>query len=510
MSGKAERFLAESAADLRNEIVAIARMDSALVERDIAARRREAALGRRWANMRTRIQKELERLGFGEAEWCKRELDCDIATMRRRVQLAKGWKQYEAARRDAGNNGQYGLVYGLSLIRTEATGTATSAHRLRVCYCIEPNKLDISRCQFITGDALTELRKMPSATVNVVICSPPYWPVKRWYGGDGIGFEPTPKEYIHNLVGIFHEARRVLKNTGVLWTVIGDSFSRHGGSGASHLSGIGYQDAGRPPGNLLMIPARLAMALQDSGWILRHDVVWDKGSVRPEAVTDRVTRTHEFVYMFAKNRRYFYDQDPLRIPVVSPYSKRGQDKPGLIRRDENRRDLQVISNPLGRNVGSVWSIQRGNYRGKHPATFPPELARRMIVSSCDEKSVVLDVFGGSGTTALVALQLGHRAITIDINSDYTSEARERLAAAPANFSTDRDGQEGGSRSGRAYSAPTNVPAKNNSGNVIDLMDAKKSLRQKAPSEKIVPPSPRPARSKRPGAAQTVRRSGKRA
>ena len=140
--------------------------------------------------------------------------------------------------------------------------------------------------------------------------------------------------------------------------------------------------------------------------------------------------------MFAKNRRYFYDQDPLRIPVVSPYSKRGRDKPGLIRRDENRRDLQVISNPLGRNVGSVWSIQRGNYRGKHPATFPPELARRMIVSSCDEKSVVLDVFGGSGTTALVALQLGHRAITIDINSDYTSEARERLAAAPANFSTD--------------------------------------------------------------------------
>ena len=110
MSGKAERLLAELAADLRIEIVAIARMDSALVERDIAARRREAVLGRRWANMRTTVQQELERLGFGEAEWCKRELDCDIATMRRRVQLAKGWKQYEAARREAGNNGQYGCL----------------------------------------------------------------------------------------------------------------------------------------------------------------------------------------------------------------------------------------------------------------------------------------------------------------------------------------------------------------------------------------------------------------
>jgi hypothetical protein len=197
VSGKAEKFLAELAADLRKEIVAIAKMDSALVERDIAARRREAALGRRWANMRTKIQRELERLGSSEAEWCKRGLDCDIATMRRRVQLAKGWKQYEAARRDAGNNGQYGLVYGLSLIRTETTGTVTSAHRLRVRSSIEPNRLDISRCEFITGDALTELRKMPSATVNVVICSPPYWPVKRWYGGDGIGFERANGERIH-------------------------------------------------------------------------------------------------------------------------------------------------------------------------------------------------------------------------------------------------------------------------------------------------------------------------
>ena len=124
--GKQRDFLPRWQPICGNEIVAIARMDSVLVERDIAARRREAALGRRWANMRTKIQQELERLGFGEAEWCKRELDCDIATMRRRVQLAKGWKQYEAARRDAGNNGQYGLVYGLSLIPPKQPVPATN------------------------------------------------------------------------------------------------------------------------------------------------------------------------------------------------------------------------------------------------------------------------------------------------------------------------------------------------------------------------------------------------
>ena len=222
MSGKAEKFLAEIAAELRQEISAIGKMDSALVERDIAARRREAALGRRWANIRTKIQQELERQGISEADWCRRELDCDIRTMRRRVQLARGWTQYEAARREAGNNGQYGLVYGLSLlIRRRTNRTGTKCHRLSVRSAKASNKLDTTRCEFITGDALTELRQAASATVNVVICSPPYWPVKRWYGGEGVGFERTLAEYIADLVAIFREARRVLKNNGV-------TLDRHG------------------------------------------------------------------------------------------------------------------------------------------------------------------------------------------------------------------------------------------------------------------------------------------
>src|SRR6202043_3342125 len=117
---------------------------------------------------------------------------------------------------------------------------------------------------------------------------------------------------------------------------------------------------------------------------------------------------------------------------VRPYTTPGGQKPGVMRGDANR-DLRVISNPMGRNGGSVWRVQRGNYQGAHPATFPPELVRRMIVSSCDDNSLVLDVFGGAGTTALVALQLGHRAITIDINSDFTREADPPVAAAPTRF-----------------------------------------------------------------------------
>ena len=129
MASEAHSFLTSIATELRRENAAISRMDSALVERDIAVRRREAALGRRWAGVRSRIRKELERLGVSEAGWCREELGCDIRTMRRRVQLAKGWVQYERARRHAGNNGQFGLVYGLSLI-PKPVGSATKGHRL--------------------------------------------------------------------------------------------------------------------------------------------------------------------------------------------------------------------------------------------------------------------------------------------------------------------------------------------------------------------------------------------
>jgi DNA modification methylase len=457
VSANSSEFLKRMAAEFRREIIVIYRMDSALVERDIAARRREASLGRRGASMRARIQKELERQGMSEADWCKRELDCDIRTMRRRVQLARGWAQYETARRGAGSNGKYGLVYGLSLISPEPTASATNGHRLSIRSGIDMGSegLDMSRCQFITGDTLIELRKMRSGSVNAIVCSPPYWPVKRWYGGKGIGFETTLTEYIGKITTIFREAKRVLKDDGVIWIVIGDSYATSGGRWKQdgykmgrpqkHLmpKGAAYPGADRSPGNLMMIPARLALALQDDGWLLRQEIIWDKGWVRPESAQDRVTRTHDTVYMFAKRKSYFYDQDPIRDQLVSS----GGQQRGTMGCD-TRRDFRIYNNPLGRNAGSVWRINSGNYGGTHTATFPPELVRRMIASTCGDNSVVLDVFGGAGTTALVALQLGHRAITIDLNPDYTREAMERLAHAPAVFSMENghEDETGGSTS----------------------------------------------------------------
>jgi hypothetical protein len=143
--------------ELRREFAAAHRLDSQLVDRDIAARRHEAAGGRLWANQRERIQRQLEKLGVTENEWCIRELGCDIATMRRRVQLAKGWDQYEQNRRSEGNNGQYGLYYGLSLIGA-SSDPAMTTRRSWTHSVTDVPKLDIGKCRFITGDARNELR----------------------------------------------------------------------------------------------------------------------------------------------------------------------------------------------------------------------------------------------------------------------------------------------------------------------------------------------------------------
>ena len=204
--------------------------------------------------------------------------------------------------------------------------------------------------------------------------------------------------------------------------------------------------------------------------------------------------------MFAKARQYFYDQDPLRVSLISPHGNvRSRDKPGLMRWDGDG-NIRSIGNPIGRNAGSVWRINSANHKGPHPATFPPELVRRMIVSSCDDNSLVLDVFGGAGTTAMVALQLGHRAITIDLNQDYTEEARARLADAPA---TEVCGN-GEPVSGRASSAASAE------SNIIDLAAAlRKSMRPDATPRKAAPQPYTQAKLKR-AADQAAKPGRKRA
>jgi DNA modification methylase len=171
------------------------------------------------------------------------------------------------------------------------------------------------------------------------------------------------------------------------------------------------------------------MLMQNDGWICRAEIVWQKVNVRPESVKDRPSRDFEKVLMFTKQRsRYFYNPDPIRVPLVTGVISRlkrvgNPDYPGGSKMKFPR------INPMGRNAGSVWLIHPSNHYHGHGATMPQELVRRCLLVSCPENGVVLDPFGGAGTTALVALELGHRAISVDINPTYTREARERLEAA---------------------------------------------------------------------------------
>jgi DNA modification methylase len=190
-----------------------------------------------------------------------------------------------------------------------------------------------------------------------------------------------------------------------------------------------------PHKSLMMVPERVALALMDDGWYLRSKIIWDKGFARPDSAKDRPTVTHGNILMFTKSRRYTYFSDPLRVPsgtikALSPLPNTPRTrKKGIIRNDVD--DLRVWPNPLGRNIGTVWRCSVANYPGSHPAAFPAELVRPMILATCSEPNdIVLDPFGGSGTAALVALQLGFHAITIDLHKQYTDEARKRIAGAP--------------------------------------------------------------------------------
>jgi DNA methylase len=248
----------------------------------------------------------------------------------------------------------------------------------------------------------------------------------------------------------------VLRKDGVLWLHLEDSHS-HGGGQWRPDSYIAWRPTKqkqvmqemrlpsttsiRPAKSLLMIPALVVLAMQDEGWLLRSKIIWDKGFARPDSAKDRPTVTHGELFVLSKSARYTYDPDPIRVPYAGPPGKKlsslpNTKKPGVIRRDIAR-DMRVYANPLGRNSGTVWRCNVANYRGAHTATFPPNLVRPMILASCTSADdMVLDPFGGAGTVALTALQLGFRAITIDIFPAYTEEARTRLGNAPAWYNED--------------------------------------------------------------------------
>ena len=293
------------------------------------------------------------------------------------------------------------------------------------------------------GQAFDIVREMPDESVDCIVTSPPYFGL-RDYGVDGqYGAEETPQEFVDNLVALYREARRALANDGTFWLNLGDSYasdSKWGGStGGKHVKalhgdtgvGRGRRSTGIPDKNLIGIPWRVALALQDDGWILRNDIIWAKPNAMPESVTDRLSTRHEHLFLFTKSQRYWFDLDPIREPHASEPGREGQNH---MRGQKTIRPVGPNSGAYsegGRNPGDVWEIATRPFTGAHFATFPPELPRRCIVAGCKPGGTVLDPCSGSGTTGAAAVANGRKYIGIDINADYLDLSLSTRLQQPA-------------------------------------------------------------------------------
>lgn len=254
-----------------------------------------------------------------------------------------------------------------------------------------------------------------------------------WKGS--FGLEPSPKLYIQHTVEIFREVWRVLRDDGTLWLNLGDSYS-HSGTGVNAVA---------KPKNLLAIPWRVALALQDDGWYLRSDIVWHKTNPMPESVKDRPTKSHEYIFLLSKSRKYYYDTASVKEPTTGNAHDRGSGvnpkaanwktpeggrEKGQYRPKQNESFAAACNKiVLSRNLRSVWTIATQPYKGAHFATFPEKLISPCIKAGCPRHGIVLDPFAGSGTTGVVAKKLGRNYILIELNPKYITMARERIRDA---------------------------------------------------------------------------------
>lgn len=323
------------------------------------------------------------------------------------------------------------------------------------------------RNTILVGDALQQLRTLPSESVDMVLTSPPYYNLRNYQIGGQLGQEQNIHEWVSNLTAVASEVRRVLTPTGTFWLNVADRYSIHDREGS-------------PRKSLLLGPARLSAALAGDGWLVRNQIIWSKTNPMPSSVPDRLTNTYEVVYLLTKLRKYFFDLDAIRVPHTSkPTAPQVSAKDAIptewrARSTDNIRGLVrlkqrgIVGHPLGKNPGDVWQLPTSSYRGAHFATFPERLAERAILAgspearcsnclkshrrvarhlgatairgallaTCDcnapsEPAIVLDPFMGAGTTAVAAEKHGRDWLGVELNPDFAQLANDRISAARA-------------------------------------------------------------------------------
>ena len=332
------------------------------------------------------------------------------------------------------------------------------------------------------GDSLSVLRDLPDESVDCRVTSPPYYGLRDYGEAGQIGLEETPEEYTEKLAALFREVRRVLKKDGTLWLNIGDSywgggwrnaaFNEHSGEIQKGSKGT-YCGQAMPnlKGNhgvykdkdLIGIPWMLAFALRADGWYLRQDIIWEKPNPMPESVTDRCTKSHEYIFLLSKSKKYYFDYKAIQEEAVTQVDpsvgsrveydgkRKGKEgtgnrafvslktKPrfGGVKYGDNDSPFfatksgkewipQVSEEVVVRNKRDVWTVNVKPTKEAHFATYPEKLITPCVLAGCPIGGVVLDPFMGSGTTGIVARKLGRNFIGIELNPQYRDMAERRI------------------------------------------------------------------------------------
>lgn len=379
------------------------------------------------------------------------------------------------------------------------------------------NETVVKNYEIIEGDSLESLKSIPDGSVNCCITSPPYYGLRdygtgRWIGGDPncphrrlskysektitghaqkelagnvgdaiyktvcplcgavrvdkqIGLEETPAEYIDKLVNVFREVKRVLKEDGTLWVNIGDSYANTNSNNRNFID-EGGRGGNNPniatrtlpddikPKDLIGIPWMLAFALRNDGWYLRQDIIWHKPNPMPESVSDRCTKSHEYIFLLSKNSSYYFDSEAIEEPAnydgrsdtllkgSNKYSdgsymqnQNGQPFAGGVHErwkfkqfDNSEKDAVYAV----RHKRDVWTVSTKPYKGAHFATYPEELIEPMVLAGCPVDGVILDPFSGSGTTGVVALRHKRKYIGIELNHKYVKLSIKRIEESLGN------------------------------------------------------------------------------
>jgi site-specific DNA-methyltransferase (adenine-specific) len=284
------------------------------------------------------------------------------------------------------------------------------------------------------GDCLTSLKTMADQSVNCCVTSPPYFGLRN-YGVEGqMGLEATPDEFVSALVTVLGEVRRVLTDDGTLWLNLGDSYASGGRKTRDADKKLPQRGAeyraqdGLPEKNLIGIPWRVAFALQADGWILRQDIIWQKPNAMPESVGDRCTKSHEYIFLLSKSPKYFFDSNAIKEDAVKGAAGSSFNKGKTAEHQLGRSSSAERVEDGKRNRRSVWSVPTSPYKAAHFATFPPALIEPCVLAGCPAGGVVLDPFGGSGTTAGVAIAHGRKAVLCELNPEYAELIPSRIDA----------------------------------------------------------------------------------